>query len=207
MLWNPILRFTCILRFRIAKNDFSAKHSKCHRVFSEAIDFDRDRSVIIFNYLDRYSDLADFYERNSVFPTAIAASIGTSIASIHRSTLNSQEYKNFLFKDSQQQIEPPKYLIRGLEKVTPEIFGRVSQDSLTFFKLYQRYDSLKEAIAELKNAYQCSCLIHNDLKLDNILLHLEWEETMAKTKCCEDSIVRIIDWELFTWGDPGFDLR
>ncbi|MCU0535359.1 MAG: aminoglycoside phosphotransferase family protein [Hydrococcus sp. Prado102] len=182
------------------------KLSHLRRVFSEAIDFDRSRSVIIFNYLDRYGDLADFYANNSVFPTAIAASIGTTLASIHRSTFNSQEYKDFLFKDSQQKIEPPKYLIRGLEKVTPEIFGRVSQDNLAFFKLYQRYNSLQEAILELKNAYQCSCLIHNDLKLDNILLHLEWEETIAKTKHCEDSIVRIIDWELFTWGDPGYDL-
>jgi serine/threonine protein kinase len=172
------------------------KLSHLRRVFSEAIDFDRDRSVIIFNYLDRYGDLSDFYEENAVFSTAIAAAIGNTIASVHRSTLNAREYKDFLFKDSQQKIE----------KVKPEIFSHISQENLTFLKLYQRYDSLKEAIAELKNAYQCSCLIHNDLKLDNILLHLEWEKIISQTTCCEDSIVRIIDWELFTWGDPGFDL-
>jgi hypothetical protein len=169
---------------------------------SEAIDFDPEHSIIIFNYLDRYSDLGDFYEEQQIFPTAIATAIGVTLANIHRSTLNCQEYKDFLFKDSQKKIEPPKYFIRGLEGIRPGIFGQVSRENLTFFKLYQRYKSFGEAIAELKNAYNCCCLIHNDLKLDNILLNLEWKKNLSN----QEPIVRIIDWELFTWGDPGYDL-
>jgi hypothetical protein len=169
---------------------------------SEAIDFDPEHSIIIFNYLDRYCDLSDFYEEHQIFPTAIATSIGVTLANIHRSTLNCQEYKDFLFKNSQKKIEPLKYLIRGLEEIKPEIFGQITKENLTFFKLYQRYKRFGEAIADLKNAYQCCCLIHKDLKLDNILLHLEWEKTISH----QEPIVRIIDWELFAWGDPGYDL-
>jgi Phosphotransferase enzyme family len=171
-------------------------------LISEIVDFDPDRSTIIFKYLHRYCDLGDFYSEKQTFPTAIAASIGQSLATIHRSTFNNRDYKNFLFQDTQKAIEPPKYFLRGLEAIRPGVFGQVSQENLTFFKLYQRYESFGAAIAQLKNAYQCSCLIHNDLKLDNILLYSPWEE--AKTK--KESLVRIIDWELFTWGDPGFDL-
>lgn len=171
-------------------------------IVSEIVDFDPDSSAIVFKYLDRYCDLGDFYTETQTFPTAIAASIGESLATIHRSTFNRQDYKNFLFQDTQKAIEPPKYFIRGLEALRPGVFGQVSQENLTFFKLYQRYESFGEAIAQLKNAYQCCCLIHNDLKLDNILFYSPWEE--AKTQ--KESLIRIIDWELFAWGDPGFDL-
>ena len=42
-------------------------------------------------------------------------------------------------------------------------------------------------------------MTHNDLKLNNILLDNNWEQS-------NKSIVRLIDWERATWGDPAFDL-
>jgi aminoglycoside phosphotransferase (APT) family kinase protein len=72
-------------------------------------------------------------------------------------------------------------------------------DGLKFFALYQRYDSLGEAIAQLGPTFTPTCLTHNDLKLNNILLHTNWEQS-------SNSIVRLIDWERSNWGDPAFDL-
>jgi thiamine kinase-like enzyme len=85
------------------------------------------------------------------------------------------------------------------ERITPEIFGIVPADGLKFFALYQRYDSLGQAMAELGKAFKPCCLTHNDLKLNNILLQTDWEHS-------SDNIVRLIDWERSAWGDPAFDL-
>jgi len=53
---------------------------------------------------------------------------------------------------------------------------------------------------------QNSSLTHNDLKLNNILLQVEWEQALSKAEPLGHSIVRLIDWEKCTWGDPAFDL-
>ncbi|MEQ8963284.1 MAG: phosphotransferase, partial [Coleofasciculus sp. C2-GNP5-27] len=132
--------------------------------------------------------------------TEIAVAISTFLATLHRDTFNCQDYQHFFAQQSDQLTsdQVPK-LIRGLERIEPEIFGQVPADGLKFFALYQRYDSLGCAIAELGNAFSPCCLTHNDLKLNNILVHSDWEQT-------PDSIVRIIDWERSAWGDPAFDL-
>ncbi|MDV2996886.1 MAG: hypothetical protein N4J56_006591 [Chroococcidiopsis sp. SAG 2025] len=86
-----------------------------------------------------------------------------------------------------------------MERIEPEIFGLVPADGLRFFALYQRYDSLGRAIAQLVSGFTPTCLTHNDLKLNNILLHTNWQQST-------NSIVRLIDWERAAWGDPAWDL-
>jgi len=161
--------------------------------------FDSENSIMVSKYLDDYRDLADFYAKENVFPSAIASSIGTIIATIHRSTYNRQEYREFFYKTNTLPINRVKYLISKMERVEPEIFGMVPPDVLKFISLYQRYDSLGQAIAELSTAFKPCCLTHNDLKVNNILLHVDLNKS-------SESIVRLIDWERANWGDPAFDL-
>jgi hypothetical protein len=99
-----------------------------------------------------------------------------------------------------------------LERLTPEIFGQVPDDGIKFFVLYQRYDSLGKAIAELNQSFDPCCLTHNDLKLNNILLPPDWEQPLPtissaiKPLDCPTIQLRLIDWERSGWGDPAFDL-
>ncbi|MFB2979616.1 phosphotransferase family protein [Microseira sp. BLCC-F43] len=79
----------------------------------------------------------------------------------------------------------------------------VPPDCLKFFILYQRYSSLGEAVAELKDAWHPCCLTHNNLKLNNILIHKDWERS---PKQLDEGMLRLIDWERCAWGDPAFDL-
>jgi 5-methylthioribose kinase len=162
--------------------------------------FDAENSIIVFNYLDDYRDLADFYAKENVFSSAIASSIGTIAATIHSSTFNRQDYQEFFERDSENKLKGlVPHLIDSLERITPEIFGLVPADGLKFFVLYQRYESLAQAITELSTAYNPCCLTHNDLKLNNILIHQDWQQS-------NQNIVRLIDWERSAWGDPAFDL-
>ncbi|MCF4966884.1 phosphotransferase family protein [Nostoc sp. CMAA1605] len=170
---------------------------------SEVVYFNSENSIIIFNYLDNYRDLMDFYIKESLkfFPVEIAKAVGNALASIHRMTINREEYREF-FQDSDAHLLNQRKLSlnRGLDRLTPEIFGKVPADGLKFFALYQRYDSLGQAIAELIHAFTPCCLTHNDLKLNNILLSLDWETAS------DDQIIRLIDWERGNWGDPANDL-
>lgn len=169
-------------------------------LISEVVHFDPQHAIIVGNYLADYCDLADFYDQQRVFPVAIATAIGATLATIHRHTLNNQQYKNFLAQEIDFN-EAPNFA-RKLERIKPEVFGVVRTDGLEFFRLYQRYQSLADAIAQLNAAWKPICLIHNDLRLSNILLSLDWE----KTSTSKNAIIRLIDWEKFTWGDPAFDL-
>ncbi len=166
----------------------------------EVLHFDGENSIIVFRYLDDYRDLMDFYAKENTYPTEVAAAIGTLLGTIHRHTFNRKDYQEFFCSQSEHlnTDQIPKW-IRGLERIGPEIFGQVPADGLKFFALYQRYDSLGQAIAQLGSVFTPCCLTHNDLKLNNILLHTDWEQEST-------SIVRLIDWERCTWGDPAFDL-
>ena len=149
-------------------------------LISEAIHFDPARSIIVFNYLDDYVDLRDFYDEEEVFPPGIAAAIGASLAAVHRPTLDSQKYKDFLSQTCEDiQIDKVPNFVRRLKRIEPELFGVVSADALKFFRLYQRYESIGQAIAELNEAFEPCCLTHDDLKLDNILLHSKWEQALS----------------------------
>jgi thiamine kinase-like enzyme len=142
----------------------------------------------------------DFYTKENSFNSEIAAAIGTMIATVHSETFNRQEYQDFFSKNRENSAnDQVTSLIRGLERISPEIFGLVPADGLKFFALYQRYDSLGQASAQLASAFTPSCLTHNDLKLNNILLQNNWEQA-------SNPIVRLIDWERSAWGDPAFDL-
>lgn len=172
-----------------------------YRLFlPEVLHFDAENSIIVLRYLDDYRDLMDFYTQEQKFPMEIAIQLGTILGTIHRDTFHHQEYQDF-FAQSADNLMPEQLsqMIQGLERVDPEIFGLVPDDGLKFFSLYQRYDSLGQAIAQLGKSVTPSCLTHKDLKLNNILLQKDWQNS-------SNNIVRLIDWERSAWGDPAFDL-
>lgn len=178
----------------------------------EMLHFDADNSILVCNYLDDYCDLSRFYAEEKVYPPAIAAAIGGMLAQFHRLTIDRQDYQKFVSQTPQgvSNNNVAEYsilnLTRGLEQIRPEIFGQIPQDALRFYKLYQRYDSLGQAISELANTFEPCCLVHNDLKINNILLSLNWEQDLASPSASNHSIVRLIDWERCSWGDPASDL-
>ena len=135
-------------------------------LLSEVLHFDANDSVIVLHYLNDYGDLSEFYTQQQLFPTAIATSIGTILATIHRTTLKRQEYQDFWHHegDSDHQISQPFWKPGRLE---PEIFGHYPADILKFFTLYQRYDSLEGASATLylfSYLVKIMQLLHSDLK-------------------------------------------
>ncbi|MEH2460267.1 aminoglycoside phosphotransferase family protein [Nostoc sp.] len=164
------------------------------------VHFDEENSILVRNYLSEYQELGIFYHNNDIFPQEIASAIGTTLAGLHRATFNRREYKDFMATAPQGEFRYGFYNpAQGVGSIEPEIFGTVPTDALKFYVLYQQYESLESAIADLASNWNPCCLTHNDLKLNNILLHSRWEKL-------DNCLVRLIDWEACSWGDPAFDL-
>ncbi len=166
--------------------------------------FDEENSIIIRNYLTEYVDLASFYQNNLYFTEgeacSIAIALGTTLGVLHRATFNRQEYRNFMATPPEGQFRYGVYNpAQGIGSIGSEIFGEVPTEALKFYILYQCYESLSAAIAELANEWHPCCLTHNDLKFNNILVHSRWDQL-------DNCLVRLIDWEACGWGDPAFDV-
>jgi Phosphotransferase enzyme family len=167
---------------------------------SEVLHFDEKNSILVFKYLSDYRDLMNFYTKENTFPDRIAQQLGILLATFHRDTYQRAEYREAIAKNqAKAETSIVRRFIWSLERLTPEIFGSVPDDGLKFYALYQLYDSLSQALMELSEAFVASCLTHNDLKLNNVLLHNDWEQPPSE-------VVRLIDWERSAWGDPAFDL-
>ncbi|AFZ01493.1 phosphotransferase [Calothrix sp. PCC 6303] len=182
--------------------------------------FDAENSIMVLKYLDDYQDLMEFYTKEQIFSEDIASAIGYILATIHRCTFNKTEYKNFLSEkvdnsEDNYNNNLVSYIIRRLERIEPEIYSSIPADSLRFFTLYQKYDSLGKALTDLADSVVPCCLIHNDLKLNNILVKQlladpNWQQLVTHdnqdSKNHQSNIIRLIDWERCAWGDPAFDL-
>lgn len=184
--------------------------SKLKTWLPEITDFDVDNSILIVKYLDDHQNLGEFYGQENIFAPEIASSIGSIIATIHSQTINNPSYENFFgYSNSNSSPKLTQGMASGLARITPEIFGTVPADGLKFFALYQRYDSLGKAIAQLNASFQPACLTHNDLKLNNILIAANWKPTstsLAANYNQPQVELKLIDWERSGWGDPAFDL-
>jgi hypothetical protein len=176
-------------------------------LFPEILHFDAEHSIIVFDYLDEYQDLDEFYAKEKSFPIVVAKEIGFALAAIHRLTFQNTDYQAFLAASGKNQGDSEQEIsvnFHGIERISPDVFGIFPSDCLKFLTLYQRYDSLGQAISTLNDSYQPCCLTHKDFKLNNLLLHNDWEQRISKPQ--PESVLRLIDWERSGWGDPAFDL-
>jgi hypothetical protein len=189
-------------------DNFPAFGEKIREFLPELLYFDPDRSILVVKYLSDYRDLYRYYHQENQFPIEIARSIGQLLGTIHSQTFQNSEYHQFF----NERLDAPGERLRQrensynaidiiyrLSRLTPRVFQAMPLECLQFFKLYQRFPSLSQAIVELGNSIMPSCLVHNDLKINNILLNLNWEQPGSK-------LIKLIDWERADWGDPAFDL-
>ncbi len=187
-------------KIQAALNQFE-NLDRVRSLLPEILHLDPENSILILRYLSDYTDLENFYKKSLDFSVEIASVLGVTIAKIHRETFNSQQNQN-LFSQYSESYRGKNSLksISSLDCISPEFFSSFPIEGLKFISLYQRSDTLGQAVAELENAYTSCCLTHNDLKLCNILVNNNWEDQTTS------NILRLIDWECSALGDPAYDL-
>ena len=204
-------RYSELLRSR-------AELAELQALVSQPIAYDRANEILVYRFFQGYKDLGDFYSDSQVFPPVVAAAMGASLASLHAATFQRTDYLLELDPDSDGfdagRTHQPDYR-HELGHLTPAIFQRVSVDGLKFYELYQSSPDLSDAIARLEGGSRRCCLIHGDLKLNNILLHDHWPSwapprlpSLPPSLQLADGhgVVRLIDWEQWSWGDPALDV-
>lgn len=184
-------------------NDFSDL-ALVQPLISEVVLFDPSNSVLVSVFYDSYIPLDEYYKNNSNYHPQIAQMIGANLAQIHCSTYRKHKIKSILGQhlDLERAKRAPHF-IRKLNNLSPDLFSEICPDGLEFYKLYQRFPSLNQAILELYSHVQPSCLTHNDLTLDNFIVDPKVDADLMNIKPAQ---VKIIDWESVYWADPAVDL-
>jgi hypothetical protein len=160
-------------------------------------------------------------------PTAIAASLGENFAELHGSTFRKHACETFFVdkysaywsqrsksgrsrEELRTKAVPTPDFLGGLERLTPEAFCVIPTDALKFFRFYQRYPEIGEAIEGLNHSFARDCVVHNDPRFANFLLHdtqgFNAQFLDSQQGQCVEAKVQLIDWEKWTWGDPSYDL-
>lgn len=185
---------------------------------SNPIAYDKENEIIVYRYYQPYGDLGDFYAESRFFPPIIATAVGATLASLHAALFERSNYRLELDSDStalNQCGDREGKHSHDFGHLTPSIFQRVSVDGLEFYEIYQRSHDLQKAISALEAESNDCCIIHGDLKFNNLLLHDDWPSWNCQRLPVSDtslllaenqSVIRLIDWEQWKWGDPAADL-
>lgn len=173
---------------------------------SKVLFLDWSNCILVSVFYSDYLGLDRFYAINNNFNPQISAVFGANLAKIHRATYQQQAHLKFLGRYLKLDLEKTKpNFLRRIANLDPSIMGKVCPDGLDFYKLYQRFPSLDSAINELYAHIKPSCLIHNDLTLDNFIIDRQID-CHAESVEIEPEQIKIIDWERINWGDPAVDL-
>ena len=145
---------------------------------------------------------------------SIASAIGQRFATLHSKSFRQAAYRAFWLETCQLEaasttgeVEPlseeivPDFLL-GLRRLTPDAYCVLPTDALKFFRFYQRYPELGEAIAQLNQSLDPCCIVHDDPRFANFLIHC----TDFQKEGQRPAHIQLIDWEKWKWGDPAYDL-
>ena len=175
-------------------------------VISKVLFLDWHNFILVSIFYDNYISLDQFYEARGSFDPPLAETLGRNLAKIHRATYQQQQQREFLgrYLRLDDGGKPPNF-IKRFNTLDPSVFGRICPDGLDFYKLYQRFPSLDQAVKELYDQMQTDCLIHNDLTLDNFIIDTQLNLDSDSVQIRPEQL-KIIDWERINWGDPAVDL-
>lgn len=178
----------------------------------ELLHFDERNSILIYKSSDGYTTLESYYKNYKAFPDAIAVLVGTTLAKLHSETMNLQECYTFIteFEEGKlrYQLPYPDYLSEYLvSRVEPESLKKTPVQSWRFlFCVFQQSEIVSKVVTELVLHHRHCCLTHNNIQFNKILIPIQWERLLSETEDSEKSLIKLIDWEACSWGDPACDL-
>lgn len=156
--------------------------------------FDPAESIVVLELIAEAKPLAAYYAAHDgePFPTAAPRAAGRALATLHRT-----------FRAFDPATEPrvawmhrqPPWIMRA-HKPSPDLLASLTPANAETICILQTEENLSLHLDQLRRQWQPSTVIHNDIKSDNILV-LEHDGAAA---------VRLIDWELVSFGDPAWDL-
>jgi len=148
---------------------------------------DSERSILVFEYLSGTTNLHEYYLATKHFEPELAAQQGTILSSYHMAVPADTDTSHF-----------SKQVPWVLKLVEWDPYGTFPTEPLKaqLVKYVIEYANLKQLIADLRNEWNISCLMHGDIKWANFVIN----------PADEAKKIYLIDWETSDIGDPAWDV-
>ena len=177
----------------------------------EVLHFDESSLILIYKCPNNYIALQSYYENQEAFPIALAELVGKTLAKLHSQTMNSQECYTFLTELEESklnyQLPYPDYLSDYLiSRIEPESLKKTQAVSWRFLGIFQQSEVVSEIVTELVLNHRHCCLTHNNIQFQKIFIPRHWEKLVSEIQDTDKSLIKIVDWEACSWGDPAGDL-
>jgi hypothetical protein len=153
--------------------------------------YDPRAHVLVYDAIEANECLTEYAQRRGAMPEGIARNLALVLASIHLETMQ----HGALARVSQAfSGEAPWIFIisTDAETVMPNMSAGVRQ----VVGLLRQTPELSGSLTELGRQWRRLCLMHGDMKADNVLIALRPDGGRE---------LKLIDWELSNLGDPLWD--
>jgi aminoglycoside phosphotransferase (APT) family kinase protein len=169
-----------------------------HKSFTKCLPalhaFARKHNLLILEGVRSTSNWADYFHSGGRFRTQMGSHLGRGLAALHRV---SAAARTEITKHLGTAATPPWIL--SVPEPHHWIYLNSSTATRALLELIQQAQDLGAALAGFKKEWRYTCLIHGDLK---------WENLLVSTRAANSSGRQLIitDWELARLGDPRWDL-
>lgn len=153
--------------------------------------YDNRRHVLVYDAIDDGASLTEWIVRHGEVGEAVTDALAATLAAVHVETRASAAIASLA---SVLSGEPPWIFIIGeqAETVMPNMSGGVRE----IVAQLRATPELLHGLAQLGQQWPRRCLVHGDMKFDNVMVVERGEERA----------LRLIDWELGNLGDPLWDV-
>lgn len=150
---------------------------------------ERASDLLVFDYVPDSETLDERVRRVGRLSAETSYVIGRSIGEVHSVTSRDKS------RDVVGLGKTIGSLIPQVLGVTPRMLANLSNGEVEIVGTVQRAQPFATGLSALDNTWKRMCLVHGDLRMDNILVR----RTSPKN-------VVLVDWELCRYGDPAADL-
>jgi len=151
---------------------------------------DSKKHLLITELLPNAISPGEHHHRTGRFSTRIASEIGRALSILHDLEITNNPKSKI---QNPKSIPPPWIL--SAHHATIELYRQMSNANLQLVSAIQRMPGAGDRLEELRNHWRHTCLIHYDLKLENIIVAPGRRPR-----------VKLVDWELAGLGDPLWDV-
>lgn len=153
--------------------------------------FDSSRSILVVELVAGGENLGDALRRRATLPAGIARTLGEGLGRWHRAASGLASGHPALTSFPRRQP-----WILSAPSLGPAATGPLSPANLRLLEIVRGHPGFEGALAGLRSRWQPWCLIHGDLKWENVLVVEEGDGRPG---------VRLVDWEMASLGDGLWD--
>jgi aminoglycoside phosphotransferase (APT) family kinase protein len=148
--------------------------------------YDTQKGLLVIESVRGAETLRALQSASGRFPTRSAAALGRALGLLHRETA--------IVAAAAPEQAPG---ILRIHRPHMDAFREMSAASLELIRIVQQGQGFPEALERVRGSWTPEAFVHGDVKWDNCLVVSEG---------AVGEMVKLIDWEMATVGDPGWDI-